>query len=78
MEMATEKQVNYIKDLFQRNGIKQSWIDHESLKSRSCFEADMIIKVIRLLDKIRSLKAKSVSEIIDSHNANVNIGGVQL
>lgn len=71
MEMATEKQVEYLKDLLQRNGLKQDWIDAESLAKLSIFEADIAIKVIRLLDKMRTLEMKSMREIIDDHNVGV-------
>lgn len=71
MEMATEKQVEYLRDLLQRNGLKQDWIDVESLKKMSIFEADISIKVIRLLDKMRALEMKDMQQIIDDHNVGV-------
>lgn len=53
MEPATQKQLDFLGDLFKKFGVPRAYLSQEKFNSLTKFEASLLIQALRLVDEVK-------------------------
>lgn len=70
MEEATQKQLDFLGDLFTKFGVPRAYLSQEKFNSLTKFEASLLIQSLRLIDEVR-IEADEVVKRELAHSANL-------